>query len=236
MWWPFSKKTSLAKCGFFNGFTDWHCHILPGVDDGVKSLPDALKILRLYEELGVSAVWLTPHIMEDVPNSTADLKAAFENLKANYSGKIELHLAAEYMLDSLFMERLDARDILPLGNEKQAVLVETSFWTKSSLLNDMLKRTLSTGYYPVLAHPERYSYMTESDYNQLLAMGVKFQLNLPSLTGLYGPKAQKAANMLLKKNAYSYIGSDLHSRGQLERVLESEIKENDAARVMEIKR
>jgi tyrosine-protein phosphatase YwqE len=140
------------------------------------------------------------------------------------------------MLDSLFMERLDARDILPLGNEKQAVLVETSFWTKSSLLNDMLKRTLSAGYYPVLAHPERYSYMTESDYNQLLAMGVKFQLNLPSLTGLYGPKAQKTANTLLKKNAYTYVGSDLHSRGQLERVLEGEIKENDAARVMEIKR
>lgn len=225
MWWPFSKKTSLAECGFFNGFTDWHCHILPGVDDGVKSLPDALKILDLYERLGVSAVWLTPHIMEDVPNSTADLKAAFENLKANYSGKIVLNLAAEYMLDSLFMERLDAKDILPLGIDRQAVLVETSFWTKSSLLNDMLKRTLSAGYYPVLAHPERYSYMTESDYNKLLAMGVKFQLNLPSLTGLYGPKAQKAANTLLKKNAYSYIGSDLHSRGQLERVLEGEIKE-----------
>ena len=236
MWWPFSKKTSLAESGFFNGFTDWHCHILPGVDDGVKSLPDALKILDLYERLGVSTVWLTPHIMEDVPNSTADLKAAFENLKANYSGKIVLNLAAEYMLDSLFMARLDARDILPLGNEKQAVLVETSFWTKSSLLNDMLKRTLSAGYYPVLAHPERYSYMTESDYNKLLAMGVKFQLNLPSLTGLYGPEAQKTANMLLKKNAYSYIGSDLHSRGQLERVLEGEIKKNDAARVMEIKR
>ncbi len=56
--------------------TDCHSHILPGVDDGVQTMEEALEILRLYEELGIKSVWLTPHIMEDMPNTTLHLFAS----------------------------------------------------------------------------------------------------------------------------------------------------------------
>ena len=58
--WPFRKKQTLEESGFFRGFTDWHCHILPGVDDGVQTMDEALQILAEYERLGVKEVWLTP--------------------------------------------------------------------------------------------------------------------------------------------------------------------------------
>lgn len=112
--WFFKKRVSLKDSGIFDGFTDWHSHILPGVDDGVQTMDESLEILHLYEELGVKTVWLTPHIMEDIPNTTAYLRERFAELKAAYDGRIELHLAAENMLDNLFEERLENNDLLPL--------------------------------------------------------------------------------------------------------------------------
>lgn len=98
--WPFNKKTSIATSGILSGATDHHSHILPGVDDGVETLEEALRILSEYERLGIKAIWLTPHIMEDVPNTPEKLTARFEELKTAYNGCIELNLAAEYMIDN----------------------------------------------------------------------------------------------------------------------------------------
>ena len=62
--WPFKKIASLKDSGMFEGFTDWHSHILPGVDDGIKTLDDSISVLKRFDELGIKKVWLTPHIME----------------------------------------------------------------------------------------------------------------------------------------------------------------------------
>ena len=104
--WPFRKKQTLEESGFFRGFTDWHCHILPGVDDGVQTMEEALQILAEYERLGIKEVWLTPHIMEDIPNTTQHLRERFKELQATYQGNVVLNLASENMLDRLFEERL----------------------------------------------------------------------------------------------------------------------------------
>ena len=93
--WPFKKRIPLKDSGIFEGFTDYHSHILPGVDDGAQTMEEALETLRLYEELGIKSVWLTPHIMEDMPNTTTHLRERHAELQAAYSGPITLHLAAE---------------------------------------------------------------------------------------------------------------------------------------------
>lgn len=208
--WPFSRRISLIDSGIFNGFTDWHCHILPGVDDGVQTMDEALEILRLYENLGIKSVWLTPHIMEDIPNTTAHLRERFVELLAAYTGSLELHLAAENMLDNLFEERLENNDLLPLGKDGKHLLVETSYFNPPMGLNNILLRIKSKGYIPVLAHPERYVYMDEANYRQLKSLGVKFQINLPSIAGLYGSEVIKKAEWMLKSRLYDMIGSDHH--------------------------
>ncbi|MBR6247267.1 MAG: capsular biosynthesis protein [Bacteroidales bacterium] len=204
----FSRKKSLIDSGFLAGATDNHSHILWGVDDGVKTSEESLEILNYLESAGLKKLWLTPHTMEDVPNTTAALQARFAELKALYQGPVELELASEYMIDTLFQERLAQRDLLTHGDK--TVLVETSTWSPPLGLWEILGDMLDYGYKPILAHPERYRYMELKDYDRLLDMGVILQLNLPSIVGHYGPSVQQRAEQLLEKGSYAMAGSDCH--------------------------
>lgn len=220
--WPFRKKQTLEESGLFRGFTDWHSHILPGVDDGVQTMDEALQILAEYERLGVKEVWLTPHIMEDMPNTTQHLRERFAELQAAYQGNVVLNLASENMLDNLFEERLERNDLLPIGKEGRHLLVETSYFNPPIGLHNIFLRIKSKGYFPILAHPERYLYMDENEYKQLKTMGVKFQLNLPSLIGMYG-EAVKKAKQLLIHDYYDCVGTDLHQQSVLNKILQGSI-------------
>lgn len=233
--WPFNKKRTLEESGFFTRFCDWHSHILPGVDDGVKTIEESLSILEMYEKAGVETVWLTPHIMEDMPNTTAGLKGKFAELSEAYKGNIHLHLAAEYMLDNLFEDRLESGDLLPLGTDSQHLLVETSCYSPPMNLNGMLERIKAKGYFPVLAHPERYQYMDKNQYDALKASGILFQLNLPSVFGYYGTEAKAKAAIMLKKGYYSYIGCDLHRLHTLEKLIKAKTDNSTIAYVNNIK-
>lgn len=199
--------------------TDHHSHVLPGVDDGVRTLDESLKILERLAAEGVETLWLTPHIMEDVPNRTEDLRTRFAELQAAYDGPVRLHLAAEYMLDSLFTERLEARDLLPIGERGDHLLVETSCFTPPMDLDGLLDRIRSAGYFPVLAHPERYFYMDRRDYRRLLEAGVKLQLNLGSPAGAYGREVARKAKWLLRHGFYTIAGSDLHRERMVDTIL-----------------
>ena len=199
-----------------NNFTDHHSHILPGVDDGVKKMEVSLKVLEQYEQLGIAEVWCTPHIMEDIPNTTAGLQARFAELCEAYHGPIKLHLAAEYMMDALFEERLSQGDLLSLGDQGNQLLVETSYFTPPMDMDSILKQIKQKGYYPVLAHPERYVYMDKERYTELKNKDIRFQLNLSSLAGAYGSEAKDKAHWILKHNYYNLAGSDLHSSRNME--------------------
>ena len=212
----FSKRITLVNSGILRGYTDYHSHILPGVDDGIQTMADALELLSWLERLDVKTVWLTPHIMEDIPNTTNDLRHKFQELLSSYSGPIRLHLAAEYMLDSLFMERFEADDLLPLKiEEAKSLLVEVSGFRSPMNFHQILERIKAKGYYPMLAHPERYLYMKDEEYGKLKELGVKFQLNLFSLVGGYGTLVEKRAKWLLKHGMYDISGTDVHKTEQL---------------------
>lgn len=202
------RKQSLLDSGILNGQTDRHCHILYGVDDGARTLEEALAVLAYDEEIGIKTVWCTPHIMEDVPNSTESLRERFAQLQQAYTGPIQLHLAAEYMLDTLFQERFKTGDLLTM--EDNTILVETSTWNPPSDMTGTLRRMQLAGYSPILAHPERYRYMNEHGYERLYKMGIHFQLNAGSLVGYYGETAMQKAQLILSKGWYSEIGSDCH--------------------------
>ena len=88
--WFFKSSVPIADSGILHGMTDCHSHLLPGVDDGVKTEEETWRILDEMERQGVRKVWLTPHIMEDMPNETAALQQKFLRLKQKYQGKVEL--------------------------------------------------------------------------------------------------------------------------------------------------
>lgn len=210
------NKESILDSGVLVGTTDFHSHILPGVDDGIQSTADAMDVLSVYEEYGLRNVWFTPHIMEDYPNKTYAMKDVYERLciayrKSSVKESLTFHLASENMLDTLFVKRLESDDFLPIIDERH-LLIETSFYSPLNVLYDLLEKIKARGYIPVLAHPERYSYMDMSDYSDLHSKDIKFQLNILSLCGAYGNEAKYKSQMLLKEGLYFISGSDLHSK------------------------
>lgn len=212
----FSRKVDFQDYGIFHGMADYHSHLLPGVDDGVKTLSETQDILSVMERQGFREVWFTPHIMEDIPNTTRELKSKFEEVKAAYRGSVSLHLAAEYMMDYLFKKRLYTDDLLSIKKDgKHYLLVETSYFNPPMDLYSILEQIRHKGYYSLLAHPERYEYMRMDDYRTLKEKKVLFQLNFPALTGMYGKGVRKKAEALLKAGMYDFVGNDIHSIGYL---------------------
>lgn len=232
--WLLSSKVLVRDSGLLDGFCDYHCHLLPGVDDGVQDLIDTLTVLSLWEEVGVKEVWLTPHIMEEVPNKPATLAQQFAELSSVYQGTVALHLAAENMMDSLFQDRLAARDLLPIGKEGKHLLVETSYYNPPMNMDRLIDQVKENGYMPILAHPERYQYMGLEDYKNWKQKGVLLQLNVPSLVGAYGPEVQWKAEKLLEKGAYDCCGTDTHSIQMVDYFLNSKIAKKTVKKVQEI--
>ena len=228
----FDKKIKIEESGFFQNYTETHCHLLPGVDDGAHTMEDSISILERLAMQGVHEVWLTPHIMEDFPNTKASLLARFEELQQNISQNpklryLTLHLAAEYMLDAQFNQILDSGQLL-LHRDNQ-LLVETSYFNAPYNFEQLLEKVQKNGYTPLLAHPERYVYMEMRDYEQLKAKNIRFQLNLPSLLGRYGETTQKKAKKMLDKGWYDTIGTDLHRASQLSYILDAKVSKKSLA-------
>lgn len=215
----FKKHVNLLQCGLYQGMTDRHSHVLFGVDDGSPDIEHSLRILAAMENAGLKELWVTPHIMEDCPNKTAYLKDVFGRLQSVYTGNIRLRLAAEYMIDNLFLKRLAEKDLLVM--EDNMVLLETSTWSSPYNLSGIIGQVLSHGFNPVLAHPERYRYMKMEDYRKLKSYGVKFQLNYPSLVGFYGSGQREKSLEMMKEDMYDFIGTDCHNYRSLNHILQT---------------
>ncbi|MDD3038746.1 CpsB/CapC family capsule biosynthesis tyrosine phosphatase [Bacteroides sp.] len=203
----FEKKKRLIDSGCFNGITDYHCHILFGVDDGINELSESLSALSYYESLGVKRVFLTPHINLTY-NNISLIERNFDILENRYNGDIELHLAAEYLLDSGFEKQI--KQGLKCIKDNM-VLVESSYLHKSANFDETLFQIANEGFSPIIAHPERYLFMDINKYHELKNCDYLFQLNLLSLSGMYGIQVKRRAQYLLENNMYDLIGSDMHN-------------------------
>ena len=190
--------------------TDIHTHLLPEVDDGFSSEEKSRGMLSFLDTCGVKRLFLTPHIMADITKNQREyLQKRFDLFCGNCTDiNIELRLAAEYMLDECFYDRM--KEGL-LSYDGQHVLVEVSFLQAPGNLYEMLYDMQLNGYIPVMAHPERFGFWNIQELSKLKEHGCKFQLNIFSLTGFYGQLPHKTAVSLLKKGSYDFVGTDIHS-------------------------
>ncbi|RRB12968.1 histidinol-phosphatase [Larkinella knui] len=193
---------------------DIHSHLIPGIDDGVPDLETALTCLRAFEELGYKKVITTPHVLRDYyPNSSDAIRRGLDELReaiAQTDLTIQVDAAAEYLIDDHFVSLLQANDLLTFG--PNYVLVELSFANPPLNLDEIIFQIQTRGYQPILAHPERYSYMKDQSerFHKLRVQGCLFQLNLLSLIGQYGGRVQQQAKQLLDDAMVDFVGSDLH--------------------------
>ena len=209
-------QKNLVKTGLLKGALDRHSHLLPGVDDGARTMEESQKMITGLKALGFKGAFCTPHIMARYPDNTPSrLKERFEELQAQREEDgFELHLAAEYMLDEQFLEKLDREE--PLTYDGTRILVELPQLALPRDWQEMVFQIKTRGLIPVFAHPERYWHLLRDDQDrELLQEGCEFQLNLLSLSGYYGKRETQFALRFIKEGLYSCIGSDLHSERQL---------------------
>jgi protein-tyrosine phosphatase len=214
-----SNKLSITDV-FPNNFIDIHSHILPAIDDGSKSFDESLELLKRMHGFGIKKIVLTPHVMDGLwENSSIALKQRFHELQdyltKNDFNSVELHLAAEYMLDANFSKLLKTEKLLTIKDSY--VLVEMSYLSAPINLYEILFEIQVAGYKPILAHPERYSFYHNNypEYRKLKDVGCLLQLNLLSLSNYYGKDVSKIAKKLLKDNLIDLVGSDTHNNRHL---------------------
>ena len=195
--------------------TDMHSHLVPGIDDGATDVANSIELINGLRELGYQKFITTPHVLWDIfKNNSATITPSYEALKAGLAeNKINtpIKFAAEYFLDYHVDELIE--DQKPLLTIKDNwVLVEFSFVSAPLDLKEKLFSLQMSGYQPVIAHPERYTYFgrTKEQYEELKEAGHYLQVNLLSLTGYYGKIVQEIAQMLVKNKYVDFLGTDLH--------------------------
>lgn len=215
----FQRKNYLVD--HLHGFVDIHNHILPGIDDGAKTVEKSMDLIHGFSELGITHFICTPHIMHNYYDNTPEtIKKAYTRLRSalesNGGPEIKIDYAAEHMIDDNFEHILETGNVLPMG--KEYLLVEMSYLQPSYNFDFAIESIAGKAYFPILAHPERYMYYhgKQRKYESLKSNGVLFQLNLLSLsTKSYGPAVYKTAEKLLNEGMIDFIGSDVHNSKQL---------------------
>lgn len=196
---------------------DMHSHLLAGLDDGVKSLEEAKEVIKDLAEMGFEKLITTPHIMNDTyRNDAKGIQNGLVELQqhlAKNSINIKLQAAAEYYLDEFLYARIiNKQPLLTFGDKY--LLFETNFISEPLQMKEFIFQASSQGYRLVLAHPERYGYLTMDKAEDLRNRGVFFQLNSLSIGGMYSKSVQKMALQLIDKGWVDFLGSDCHNAVQ----------------------
>jgi tyrosine-protein phosphatase YwqE len=216
--------------------TDMHSHLIPGIDDGAKTLEKSLLYIKALQDLGFQKIITTPHIMGDHYPNTAEVILSglkdIQNALEKENNSIEIHAAAEYYVDEYFVELLDNHiPLLTVSDNK--VLIEFSTFAPPSNAFDIIFRLQAMGYQPILAHPERYVYYEKRPdiFQEFKEKGCLLQLNLLSLIGHYGDLQKKMAFQLLSNKLIDYLATDLHNSGHIKQ-LSNCLKDNKLQRIL----
>ncbi len=231
------KSKPVLKDLIPDNYIDIHSHLLPGIDDGAKTIEDSLQLAKALQGLGTSQFITTPHIIQHFcENNNQNIKENEEDTRIQFTKNnfsIPFRVAAEYMMDDHFVKLFQTDSLLTLKDNY--VLVEMSYINPPIQLYSILFDLQVAGYIPVLAHPERYSFFHNKweDYKKLINAGCLFQLNLLSTVGYYGERITKIAEKLLQEGMYSFVGSDVHHNNHI-MAFDKKVKIKDTTPLKEV--
>lgn len=226
--------------------TDYHCHLLPGIDDGPGSMQESVEMARLLAGAGYRAVHCTPHMIRyryDADNATVlELIRMVQHELDREGIPLRLLEGREYYLDDYLLAHLD--NPMPLEGSKR-LLVEIPPGCPAGFAREVIGRILKSGFTVMIAHPERCPLFDEPVKRQepaarfslwkpasanhaeprrtdsglldwLAAAGCAFQGNLGSFTGAYGSTARSNARRFSAAGLYTHFGTDAHAAADLD--------------------
>lgn len=216
---------------------DMHSHLIPGIDDGSKSMEESLELIQRLSSYGLKKIITTPHIMSEYYRNTPEIiRMGLEDLRKAVKKEgipIEIDAAAEYYMDEIFLDKVkNGGELLTFGDNH--ILVETGFINRPQMLLETFFQLEMAGFKPVFAHPERYQYLLADKKLQedLIERNTIFQINLLSLTGFYSKQVKDFAEVLLEKGNVQFFGTDCHNPRYLD-MLETLPKSRNYNRIRE---
>lgn len=194
---------------------DIHSHILPGADDGSDSFEMSMRMLKCAVDDGISGIILTPHNKPGhrhlhFSKMTSNVEK-LQKLMAEGNIKIELYIGSELYYRSGLLEEIENDMSATLAGSRY-VLLEFAPLEDYDYIRNGCYSVLMGGYYPVLAHVERYQNVCSQKYgiDELIEMGCYIQVNAGSVMGKAGPKAKRFVRNILKRRQVHFIATDAH--------------------------
>ena len=199
---------------------DVHSHILPNIDDGSRSIEETFNLIKEAKEAGFEGIVCTSHYMENYyetnrPEREVWINAIHENLE-NKNIDMNLYLGNEIYMSDNIIELLEDGKATTM-NDTSYVLFELPMNAEPMNLYDMVYEMQQYKIVPILAHPERYSFVQtdpELIYD-LIDKGVLMQANYGSIIGQYGKKAQMRVQKFLENNMIHMLGTDVHRQNTI---------------------
>ena len=199
---------------------DFHTHILPNIDDGSRSIDETFNLIKEAKEVGFDGIILTSHYIEnfyetDVPERDVWVKAISENLGVK-GIDTDLYLANEIYISENMMGLLEQQKASTINNSCY-VLFELPLNEEPLNLYDVIYSLQENKLIPILAHPERYSFVQKEPelIYDLIEKGCLMQANYGSIIGQYGVKAEYIVKKFLENNMIHFLGSDVHRQNSI---------------------
>ena len=203
------------------GLYDIHCHILPGVDDGSRNMEESLWMLNKEYNEGVRHVILTPHFRYDmfephmniVTRQFMQLRRAAMNIGED---GMRLYLGCELHSSMDMADCLKRGERLTMAGSRY-VLAEFRTSDEKSYIRERIQALIRNGYYPIVAHVERYRSVVKSGIDfidELRDMGAYIQMNADSIIGDDGFMVKRFCKKVMKEEMLDFVGSDGHDMGK----------------------
>ncbi len=197
-------------------YTDIHCHILFGVDDGAQTLEESEAMIAAAREEGIRTIYLTPHyIYGENGYDQKKLQEHFDLLRQRCGERYEdmtLYLGNEILYTPSVLAALERGEALPLG-DSQYVLVEFRTGEEYGTIYEALKNLIEAGYSPIIAHVERYDalYKRMDRIEDLIYLGAYIQVNCRSILGGRMNRSAAWTSKLLKNRYVHFVADDSHN-------------------------
>ena len=191
---------------------DIHNHVLPEVDDGPKTWEESIELVNALQSLGITSLVLSSHYIEDSKynKTVAEREKILTKLQEKVKD-IDFYLGNEVYMASNILELKKKKRITTINNSKY-MLIEFPRFILSQEMFLNLSFLVKKGIIPIIAHPERYSFIKEdlSIIEELKSYGCLFQGNVGSIVNMYGKGAKKIFKYMLKNNYYTFLATDIH--------------------------
>ncbi len=194
---------------------DVHCHILPGVDDGSRNEDTTQRMLDIAAREGIDVIVATPHFSgADDEADVEEHKRRYQKVRRlwkTYGEEKELYLGNELFYSAEIADALSQGRALTI-NATRYVLVEFPPYAEFSYIQKAVQKLCYAGYYPVVAHVERYPQIQKRKMLQgLVESGAYLQVNASTIVGKHGFLAKRFVLSMLKHGRIHFVGTDAHS-------------------------